>query len=423
MSATVEANTASWRKRHREEDQLSQMDRKRPRNYYYRLESESSKASEEDTESVYSLQDRETDICRDTTDTDTDSKADISDQDEYELFEYEVASLSGSDNGSIGNSSSGSEDHMFLAAAVEAICDSSLETWITDCEESDNSSSLDDSFITRSGFSRCVQCKSENDNPLYRYCEKCFQQSCRQCKMRKTYKCFTLCISCHKDRKKFFPPRPKGNKKTRKPTKKKSHPDAPVKLDLLRSCLSGLSQDSGIGSSQECPPLGLDQIIVPDEHLRPGTSSKPNLINAEDVKVPPQPNLTIAEVKAPSQPTPVTTTPKRKRDLSESSLSDFEIVKKSKPQRPKTLALSQSSELGSEASASSFSSTTTEKSTSDTSELCIFCNSAPKDSIFLHTNVAHQCCCYRCAKRTLHTIKRCPICNRSVNKVVRIFTS
>lgn len=35
------------------------MDRKRLR-YYYRLESESSKASEDDTESVYSLQGRET---------------------------------------------------------------------------------------------------------------------------------------------------------------------------------------------------------------------------------------------------------------------------------------------------------------------------------------------------------------------------
>lgn len=63
---------------------------------------------------------------------------------------------------------------MILAAAAAVICDSSLEKWITDCEESDNSS-LDDSAISRSDFSTCAQCKSINVNPLYRYCEKCYQ--------------------------------------------------------------------------------------------------------------------------------------------------------------------------------------------------------------------------------------------------------
>lgn len=51
---------AFWRKRLRNEDSSSShMDRKRLR-YYYRLESESSRASEDDTESVYSLQGKET---------------------------------------------------------------------------------------------------------------------------------------------------------------------------------------------------------------------------------------------------------------------------------------------------------------------------------------------------------------------------
>lgn len=61
-----------------------------------------------------------------------------------------------------------------LVAAAEAMYDTSLEKWITDCEESDNSS-LDDSSISRSDFSTCTQCKSLNVNPQYRYCEKCYQ--------------------------------------------------------------------------------------------------------------------------------------------------------------------------------------------------------------------------------------------------------
>ncbi|KAJ8964733.1 hypothetical protein NQ317_017623 [Molorchus minor] len=77
----LETNSGSWRKRSREEDTSSQLDRKRPRYYYFRLESESSKASEEDTESICSLQDKETDVVRDT--SDTDSKSGCSDHEEY----------------------------------------------------------------------------------------------------------------------------------------------------------------------------------------------------------------------------------------------------------------------------------------------------------------------------------------------------
>ncbi|CAH1954541.1 unnamed protein product [Acanthoscelides obtectus] len=426
------------------------MDLKRPRWYHFRLESESSKASEEDTESVYSLQDRETDVVRDTTDTGTEG-SDDEHGDEF-VIEYEVASMTESDNES--NSSSGSElvpADMILAAAAAAICDSSLETWITDVEESDNSSLEDPSPTGTKGFSTCAQCRARNDNPMYRYCEQCFQ-----------------------DRKRFFPPRPRGKAKRTKKKKQKEVPirEPPVKLDTLRSCLSGLaqssgsaSQDSGISSSQDWPLLDLDQIVVPESHLKTGTSS-PSTVTTEEK----------TEYKAEVLLNPAT---KRKRCESESSLSDFEVKKprrklrkslsdgetdsntakvsplvdfeekrkqlgknypknlsvtgilrkpfvtdpKALPTEEKPLSLSQTSDLGSEVSTSSCSSTSASTTSSSKEELCIFCNSAPKDSIFLHTNIAHQCCCYKCAKRTLRTIKRCPICNRSVNKVVKIFTA
>ncbi|XP_072394626.1 uncharacterized protein [Diabrotica undecimpunctata] len=534
MSATVTSNV-SWRKRKSETAADLQIEVKRPRNYYYRLASESSRASEEDTESVHSVQGKETDVARDTTDTNSGSEDD--DDDDDDLIEYEVASLSGSENDILDLSTSGSEDQVIFAAAVEAMCDSSLDTWITDCEESDNSSLADTSLI-RLGFTTCIQCKSINDNPLFRYCEKCFQ-----------------------DRKKMYPPRPRGNRKQRK---KATEP--PVKLDTLRFCLSGLSsQDSGVGSSQECPPLDLGQIIVPDIHLKQGTS----LSDVKDI------------LKKDSAPKEYERELRRKRQASESSVSDYEIKKrkytcpKSRGSRPssrnsaksgtcqwiteistssqtesklsslnqtsyddissiqtqidnKLSSLSQSSHDGlsltdnklssfsqsshdglsltdnklssfsqsshdglsltdnklsflgqsshddislSQASTNtcaSLSQTTTlsfsdkalstseessktsgyssecltrtkspESSQSNSeissqvsnsfesvqssSELCIMCNVAPKDSIFLHTNIGHQCCCYKCAKRTLHTIKRCPICNRSVNKIVKIF--
>lgn len=63
---------------------------------------------------------------------------------------------------------------MAAAGAVAAvICNSSLEAWATDAEDSD--SSLDETSLGRTDFGTCLQCKSKNDNPLFRYCERCFQ--------------------------------------------------------------------------------------------------------------------------------------------------------------------------------------------------------------------------------------------------------
>lgn len=190
--------------------------------------------------------------------------------------------------------------------------------------------------------------------------------------------------------------------------------------------------------------MELDQIVVPDKHLLQGTSEISTSDNSESVRT-----SSISSIKDIGL--------NRKRQFSESSLSDFE-VKKPKVEE-KLVPLSQTSDLGSETSGSPISPASIDKESftvesklkinpleklklaafeskinqidkekkspleKENSELCIFCNNAPKDSIFLHTNIAHQCCCYKCAKRTLNTIKRCPICNRSVNKVVKIYTS
>ncbi|XP_019880680.1 protein Mdm4 isoform X2 [Aethina tumida] len=385
--STVAENNAS-RKRSLDLEGLSVMDLKRPRAYYYRLASESSRGSaEDDTESVDSLQDKETDVIQDTTDTDTKSDC-SSNKDEYEVeIEYEVASLSEEENYS-SCSSTGSEDMMMAAAAVAAVIyDTSLEARATDSEDSD-SSSID---TTLRSFSTCVQCKFENNNPLYRYCEKCFQE-----------------------RKKYFPPRPKGFRRRKKQEEKP--PEAPVKLDTLRSCLNGLSQfsqDSGIGSSQECPQLDLDRIVVPSYHLTTqGTSSSSikSGVSEESAKgTGSDLNGYVDMGGAPKQG--------YKRSLSE-------LQSESEPELKRTKR-ADVEEIGTDGNADVVSDGELRRNIaeSEASNLCLFCNSAPKDSIFLHTNIAHMCCCYKCAKKTFNTTRRCPICNGTVNKVVKIFMS
>lgn len=240
-------------------------------------------------------------------------------------------------------------------------------------------------------------------------------------------------------RKSLFPPRPR---KRRKPKLNQSSQE-PVKLESLQSCLNGLSQDSGIGSSQELTTLQLDKIVVPS-HLQ---SSSGNLSD--------------------SNCSPADHTLKRKRQFSESSLSDFEEVKRFKSDRTKSsnkkaecrkFAGSISGELngeamklnsidsqkvvekntdnGSESLAKSSSPTNQELKESlndnvakpcisvpENKELCIICNVNPKNSIFLHGNIGHMCSCYKCSMRTWGTNKRCPVCNCKVRNVIKVFTA
>lgn len=233
-------------------------------------------------------------------------------------------------------------------------------------------------------------------------------------------------------RKSFFPPRPRKHKKS------KAKQENPVKLESLQSCLNGLSQDSGLGSSQEFPSLQLDKIVMP-----------PHVISS----------IKASDSESTS----------RKRQHSESSLSEYEECKRPKLDKKVNTNIklrSSSSDLttvATSAAAAANANTVpedqqqqldtnksdclvvenTQKRTSDSEEtrqdfseniakpvisipenreLCIMCNTNPKNSIFLHGNIAHMCSCYKCAMRTWGTNKRCPVCNCKVRNVVKVFT-
>lgn len=51
--------------------------------------------------------------------------------------------------------------------------DTSLEAWAPDGEE--DSSTTDAEDFGKTDFWTCAQCKSKNNNPRFRLCEKCFQ--------------------------------------------------------------------------------------------------------------------------------------------------------------------------------------------------------------------------------------------------------
>lgn len=222
-----------------------------------------------------------------------------------------------------------------------------------------------------------------------------------------------------------------------------------VKLDTLRSCLSGLSQDSGLGSSQEFPSLALDQIVVPEHLTRKATKrtfSESSSISTEeettskeksDATVIPEKKAkrlleeqTNTDVKEEPLQKVTTTTitnerldkliPEEVIEKKEEVMSKTEIIKKESNSISNEDVIEKRNKLITKEEVEKSDS---ERSVEQTApELCILCNNGPKNSIFLHGNKAHMCCCYKCAIKTWKASKRCPICSCKVKNVVKVFT-
>lgn len=154
------------------------------------------------TETIHSIQGRETDYARDSSDTDF-VPGDDSD------VEYEPVSGPEEDPPINGNSSEES-DHIISTKVIEVPVSDDIQFADSECTDSYTYES--DSEFDLCDYWHCAQCGAENNNPLYRYCEKCFQI-----------------------RKSFFPPRPKRKKRE---TKTDEIPET-------------FSQDSGVNSASQ----------------------------------------------------------------------------------------------------------------------------------------------------------------------------
>lgn len=149
------------------------------------------KVLESDEDFYNSFNEQETDICHDSSDiSDSDTESQCSSVSQHslddgpvdtiatmEVVEYEVATATESeDNYSSDVSSSGTDDYV-LAAFAQAVADNSSATEfaiLADTEESDNQSSYDSDFAP-ADYWKCVKCNNKQNNPMYRYCERCYQ--------------------------------------------------------------------------------------------------------------------------------------------------------------------------------------------------------------------------------------------------------
>ena len=61
------------------------------------------------------------------------------------------------------------------------------------------------------------------------------------------------------------------------------------------------------------------------------------------------------------------------------------------------------------------------KEDEDENKLCVVCMSNSKNSVFIHGDEAHQCCCYECGKMIFESTKKCPMCRKTIESIVKTF--
>ncbi|XP_066998704.2 E3 ubiquitin-protein ligase Mdm2 [Anabrus simplex] len=312
--------------------------------YYFVLASESELPTDEDTESEHSIQGKVTDFVKDTSDSDwTDSSSAV--RVEYE--EYEVASSS-SDQPffSSDSMSSATDDLIRTAGVIAAVIDEDLGLF-ADTSDSDSDPVRDPEL--RNDFWICVQCKNKNNNPLFRFCEKCWRL-----------------------RKDFLPPRPQ-----RRRSKKKSTPSSlPSNRNHCETDKSNLDNRSleaasnlGSISAEAAKSLGNASVKAASNLDNRSVDAASNLDNRT---VEAASNLNSRSVEAAS-------------DLNNRSAKFTSDIRGdsgypcSEPGSPQA-STSQQFPVSSEGP-----------------DLCITCVTRPKNGIFVHRTAGHICCCYECA--------------------------
>ncbi|XP_001663589.2 E3 ubiquitin-protein ligase Mdm2 isoform X1 [Aedes aegypti] len=448
---------------------------------------------ESDEDNYNSFNEQETDICHDSSDisdSDTDSQCSSISQPSLddgrvdtiatmEVVEYEVASATESEDDYSSDVSSGTEDYM-LAAFAQAVADNSSASEfaiLADTEESDSQSSYDSDF-SPADYWKCVKCNNKQNNPMYRYCERCYQV-----------------------RKSLFPPRPKQKRKIRSKEELSDSSTSSsserllsnistniVKLDSSKFhgkniSLSGKISLSRATDSDSGNDIVIEKTVLFQKQLSDTDTEKKSKITQKR-KISDDLNCNGFKKRFESQEGLPAKIDSKNQQLqldvfkdsgfSSSSSQEYTLITEEKlvygeissqetidsirddcpivtnidnveilklkasypkdKQRYPTLSqvscLSADSVLFSRKNDTD-ASVLRESQSSDFSKLisnseinlgsCMFCLSEPKNSVFVHSNFVHLCCCYKCAMKVWKQRKSCPICNCKVKNVMKLF--
>lgn len=333
------------------------------------------------------------DIARDTSDTD----AADSDATDASDVEYEPVTEPDDDGPLDEDDTSANSDHDIIATKViEVSVGDDGELQFADSERTDSHES--DSELDLYDYWNCAQCRATNNNPLYRYCYKCFQV-----------------------RKNFFPPRPRRKRNILTKTS-----EIPRTLSQDSGVDSPMSQETDVPASQDVFAASQD-VFAPSQGLTTQelelTSQEVDPILGEGTSYP-KPGHSISSYrKRRAESADRRTKRKRARTDSDTELDSDDDLFDPKPKtdvRPLVKTVSDPAitiERAPVVTKKVIANTLIEKM--EEKDLCMICISEPKSGVFVHGRIAHICCCYKCAVKVWAKAKRCPVCNCKVSNVLK----
>ncbi|KAL5274903.1 hypothetical protein ACFFRR_001124 [Megaselia abdita] len=380
--------------------------------------------SDDSRESDVEFHNRETDFCKDSSDSSFDETS-------FDFVEYEVASTTDIES-QFDVSSSGTDEHFGQIDITTLIC-GTTPTEFADTSDSDSHSH--DSELSPADFWKCIKCNNQQNNPLFRYCEKCYQ-------IKKTH----------------FPPPPRMRKRRYHKSVGNTRRRGPTSTTTSSSLLINGNNGSHLNfkhnlhlrkSNSVNHIKTQDSFHAEDENLKSIRKRKTSSLTNNSKRIRTNSFSECSEVDSTNSQQVIGRHGEEKEcdvvsladtvigELSEEEINllkgDIEInkllevPKKASKRDPNVLFQSFSciettvDDSPNQLPIIKRKSTLSNDSSSSSSGSCIFCLTEPKNAVFVHSKFVHLCSCYKCAVKIFNKNKRCPICNCSVKTVLQVF--
>lgn len=319
-----------------------------------------------DEETIYSAQGYETTAMADTLSSSDEDDDEEDKYDEVHVYsvEYEPDDASSEDEKNSGGKKSqdSSDDDSVIDDVVIAL---------VAAQDSDLSNRADDSD------SDFMDSQDENDIKDYDIEQGSKVWKCLNCEQTNV-PVVGYCYSCYKERKDFMPERPKPKHRKRKDKKnaggialKKSHSMPPPK----RSSPLKRSVSDPYGNKLNENDDGVEECSSSQESSATGSGSQDSGF---------------------SQP--------ESQELAKSSDTDEDNSPDTEEAEVEVKVSGSKKAVGG----------------SDSRAICDICCVRPKDACLIHGRIAHQVCCYTCAKKMYKKNRKCPYCRIKIEKIVEL---
>ncbi|XP_071038461.1 E3 ubiquitin-protein ligase Mdm2 isoform X2 [Parasteatoda tepidariorum] len=335
--------------------------------------------------------------------------------------EYEVDSDSDEDT-KIFMSDSGSDSEGAVNTVITFVCksDSDQEFWADKSSDEEFDSDLE---IRDSDKWNCKRCGSSN-NPPMRYCIKCWSMRSGWVVPKRNEQ------RDHPRRK----PRSKKNKKNDKPigdTRKESSCSPKPASSLSSSSAPELPSTSMSPANDACADTNACQEQLPSVSSDISSVDLQSLSSNSMQEFPftcLAPNYTqkyysnfSSELSSSSQELSTLSSNSSSQEFPSSSAYSSQ-ESSSLSSNSLDVPCTSKEVINSLSTFRTLNLSTVPKCEAD-SKLCLLCCSRPANASIIHGKYAHQISCYRCAKKLQHENKRCPVCRRTIDRVVYQITA